>query len=215
MPNFAALAERKNQLIRKALAGGVFIAPDTAGLITALTGSDSLLAALPTGYRHLGWLSDDGLSFSSDVTTSDVTSWGSLEPTRRDITQKTTTFSFTAQETSRATLELYLGQDLSAATPDATSGELRIEESTRPATKYWRTLALATDGAADEEIYVARYMPRTAVSDIGDQTFSGGDDPIGWNVTMTAYLDSDAGFATAYIFGGPGWEALLADMDFA
>lgn len=214
MPAWETLKNHQNTLIRKQLEGSTFIAPTTSTAIAALTGTDSSLNALPAGYSDLGWMSDDGAQFSSDVSSSDVMSWGSVEPTRRDIVSDITTLEVTLQETNKNTIGLYTGVDMTAVVPDATSGEVVVDKPDRPASRTWRVLTIGVDLADAGEIYIARFLPRASVTDKGDQAFNNGDDPTGWPVTMTAYMDPGVGYSERFFFGGPGWEALLGAMGF-
>lgn len=214
MPAWDELKKHQNHLIRKALEGSVFAAPITAPAITALTDTTSELLDLPTGYVDLGFMSDDGAQFSSEIDSSDVTSWGSVEPTRRDITQDVTTLQGFFQETNKMTVALYTNVDAASLVPDATSGELKVDKPDRPASRHYRILTIGVDLADAGEIYYARFLPRASVTDKDDQAFQSGDDPLGWPVTMTAYKDSALGTSERFFFGGPGWKALLADMGF-
>lgn len=216
MADWESLKNHQNALIRKALEGSVFVAPYSATGITSVTGSDSSLNALPAGYEDVGFISDDGAQFSRDVDSSDVTSWGSVEPTRRDITSDVTTLQIAMQETKKTTIGLYTGADMSAVTADASSGEVQVEKPDRPAAKYYRVLSVAVDLSDAGDIYVCRYLPRASVTDFDDQAFqSSDDDPILWSVTMTGYNDAASGFSERYQFGGPGWKALLGAMGFS
>ena len=215
MPAWDELKRHQTHLIRKALEGSTFIAPTSAQLITALTDESSELLALPDGYVDVGLVSDDGPQFGAEVESSDITSWGHVQPTRRDIISDVTTLSIVPQETNRWTVALYAGVDPDALTPDATSGELVIEKPTRPAPRYYRVLTIGVDESDAGEIYIARYLPRASVTDKDDQAFqSSSDEALSWPVTLTGYLDSVAGYSEAFFFGGPGWKALLSDMGF-
>jgi hypothetical protein len=215
MASWESLKNKQNELIRKALEGSVFVAPSTSAAITTLTGSDSSLTALPAGYEDVGWTSDDGASFGRNVDTSDVTSWGSVEPTRTDIVKDTTTLKFGCQETKLLTIGLYTGADMSAVTADPTSGEVSIEKPDRPRQTFYRAFTVGVDLSDAGEIYVARFLPRASVTDYDDQAFkSSGDDPTMWAVTMTGHMDSTLGYSERYLFGGAGWKALLTDMGF-
>lgn len=209
--------QRNAALIFKALQGSVFVAPYSASAITALTDpADKLLAALPSGYEDVGWTSDDGAQFGRDVDVSDVTGWGSVEPLRSDVNSDVTTLQIACLETKKATIGLYTGADMTAATPDGTSGELSIEKPSRPSFRYYRVLALAVDLTDDGEYYVARFLPRARVTDFGEQSYQSSDDsPVTWEVTLTSYQDPVLGFAEKYIWGGPGWAARLASMGFS
>jgi hypothetical protein len=197
----------------------VFIAAASAAAITTLTADSTgtpgvpTLAALPTGYTDLGWSDDTGATFSSAVTTSDVTSWGSLEPTRRDITADDATLHIVCQETKLATISAYTGVDASVITSDVTTGEVSVAKPTRPVTQYHRLLALAVDEGDAGEIYVAQFWPRASLTNKGDQSYDAASNAIVWDTTWTAFVDPVVGYAVRYIFGGPGWQALLTAMD--
>ena len=118
------IRNKQTELIRKALDGSVFLAPITADAIDTLT-QDSVatpgtpeIKALPADWDDLGWLTSDGARFSRDVSNSDVTSWGSVSPTRTDITSDTSTLSVTCQETKLLTIGLSTGADLAAIVAD-------------------------------------------------------------------------------------------------
>lgn len=221
MADYEALKNKQTELIRKSLDGSVFLADVTAPAIAALTESTGVapdvvidLADLPTGYDDLGWLTGDGAQFSRDVSSSEVTSWGSVSPTRTDITSDTTTLQVTAQETKLLTIGLATGADLSGITPDPTTGEVSIAKPSRPKSKHYRALSLAVDQGDAGEIYIARFLPRAKVTGYSEQSFGGGDDPVTWGVTFTGEEDSALGYSERWIFGGAGWNALLTQMGF-
>ncbi|MGH3097348.1 MAG: hypothetical protein ACRDMV_15295 [Streptosporangiales bacterium] len=213
MPDYDSVATKQNQLIRKALQGSVFVAPHTADPIAALSDATGLVA-LPTGYDDVGWTTDDGAQFSRDVSTSDVPAWGSVEPVRRDITSDVTTLQIACLETKKTTIGLYTGADMSTVTADSTTGEVQVDKPDRPATRLYRVLSLAVDLGDAGEIYVARFLPRASVTDFDTQSYTSGDTPVTWPVTMTGYNDSVEGYSERYIFGGPGWQALLTAAGF-
>lgn len=220
MANYEALKNKQTELIRKALDGSVFVADVTADAIAALTtytaGPPVVidLTPLPLDYDDLGWLTADGAQFSRDVATSEVTSWGSVSPTRTDVTSDTTTMTVTAQETKLLTIGMATGADLSAVEAAFQTGEVSIAKPARPKSKHYRVLSLAVDQGDAGEIYVARFLPRAKVTGYAEQAFSGGDDPILWGVTFTGEEDSDLGYSERWIFGGAGWNALVTDMGF-
>jgi hypothetical protein len=214
---FDDLQTHNASLIMKSLEVGVFAGPSTAPAVTTLTDPTSkLLMALPAGYGDLGWLSDDGAQFSSDISTSDITGAGSTAPLRSDITADTTTLQVACLETNMQSIGIYTGQDMTAVVPNATSGEVSIAKPTRPVSKFYRVLAIGVDfvdGAG--EFYVGRFLPNMKVTDKDDQAFQSSDDsPVTWSVTLTAFEDSTLGYAEKYFWGGPGWFAKLAAMGF-
>lgn len=219
MVSYDSLAQLKTEHIRKTIGGSVFVAEATADAIedlTTVTGTAPnqviSLAALPTGYSDLGYLTDDGAAFSTETTTSDITSWQSTTPTRSDITAETSTLTVTAQETKLMTLGLYTGAAQSGIVAAAGTGEVQISKPERPSSRFYRVLALAIDETENGEIYIARYLPRAKVTGKGEQAYSKQDQALTWPVTFTGYKDSVLGTAERYIFGGPGWEALLTSM---
>lgn len=223
MPSYETLRNKQTELIRKAMDGSVFLAPIGSAPIAALTSVTPAagsvpevisLAPLPEGYDDLGWLTNDGAQFSRDVSNSEVTSWGSVTPTRTDVTADTTTLTVTAQETKLLSIGLATGAELSAITPNATSGEVSIAKPTRPTPRHYRALVLAVDNGDGGEIYMARFLPRAKVTGYSEQNFGGGDDPITWGVTLTGEEDAALGYSERWIFGGPGWKHELAKMGF-
>lgn len=221
MAGYDTLKNKQAELIRKALDGSVFVADLTAEPIADLTVATGVapdvtidLQPLPTDWDDLGWLTDDGAQFERDSSSSEISSWGSVTPTRTDVVSDTSTLTVTAQETKLLTIGLATGADLANLTPDPDTGELSIAKPARPKSKHYRVLSLAVDEGEGGEIYIARFLPRAKVSSYAAQSFSKGDEPITWGVTLTGEEDSDLGYSERWIFGGPGWQALLADMGF-
>ena len=226
--DFDALKNKQAELIRKALDGSVFLSTDltVAGVITNLTeyraevpgppiipaGVD--LAELPETYDDLGWLDTAGAQFSRDVASSEVNSWGSVSPTRTDVTSDTTTLSVTAQETKLLTIGLATGADMTSVVAAFQTGEVSIAKPSRPKSRHYRALSVAVDQGDGGEIYIARFLPRAKVTGYSEQAFGAGDDPITWGVTLTGETDSDLGYSERWIFGGEGWNYLLTDMGF-
>jgi len=216
MATFADLQNVQTELIRKAKSGSAFLAPVGADAIDEdFVGPGGVLAALPTTYEDLGWLSQDGMGFSRDVSTSDVTSFGSVSPTRSDVVSDTSTVTVTCQETKLLTIGLATGIDTAAIKTPGTNGAVMVRKPIAPTSKFYRLFCIAKDDGDAGDIYIARFFPRAKVTSFGEQAFGGGDDPISWGVTMTGYADSDLGFTEAWLFGGPGWNALVADMGFS
>ncbi|MER7167031.1 hypothetical protein ABT336_13315 [Micromonospora sp. NPDC000207] len=210
---YSAVRDKQNQLIRKARDLSVFIAPESSDPIEDLTtGAGADLATLPTGYEDLGFTSTEGVSVSRETESSQVRSFGSTEPTREDVTNDTVTLTVTAQETKLLTIGLFTGVDITNLRAAAVTGELSIEKPNLPNPRYYRLLALAVDESSYGEIYLGQFMPRARITDFGEQSYGEGDDPISYPLTLTAFRASDLGYSHRWIFGGPGWLAMLADM---
>lgn len=219
---FADIRVAQEELVRKALDGAVFrktIGDGTdhisaTNLFDSTAGSVGQLKVLPVGYADQGLLSTDGTSFSRDVSVSSIQAWGRTSAVRSDVTGDTDTFTFTAIETNIQTLELGTGAVLSAGSRDATTGALEIKKPPRPSARTYRWLSVAVDENEFGEIYVCRYLPRGKITGYGDQVFGQGDNPIGWQATVTGENDSAWGSPGSWLFGGPGWNALLEQMGF-
>ncbi len=214
MVTFADWQTHQTQLIRRAVNGSVFIAPYATSLITALTsGASAALVALPSGWEDLGLTTDDGSTFAREIENSTITSFGHTEPTRVDIISDTTTMQVVAQETKLLTIGLSTGADVSAAEADATTGELSIEKPLNPETIHYRLLALYVDQYEGDDIYMGRLLPRAKVTSVGEQQYNKGDGSfVGYDLTFTGFYEESAGYSERYIYGGPGWLALLSDM---
>lgn len=213
---YSALRDKKQELIRKARTGSVFTGPMSAPLIAALTsGASSDLAALNAAYDDLGHMTTAGATYDRKTDTSEVKSFGSVEPTRMDITSDVITLKVIAQETKKQTIELTTGADLSALTVNATTGEFIVDKPALPQAKYNRILGLFVDtDDQGREIYFGRFMPRARMTEIGAQQYNDGGDPIAYEMTFTGFEDSSAGFSHRWLWGGPGWKALLTTMGF-
>lgn len=184
-----------------------------AAVTTTTPGVGVDLAVLPDLYEDLGWLTSDGVTYGRTTEVSDVTSFGSVQPTRSDVTNDTITMSVVAQETRLLTLGLYTGADTGALTADAATGEFSISKPDIPGFRYYRVLGMFVDrDDAGREIVMARYMPRARITEWGEQALNDGDDPITYSMTFTGYEDSTVGYSHRWIFAGAGWKALLSSM---
>lgn len=215
MAVLADLKQAQADLIRKALDCAIIVAPTSAAVPTAFTtGATGVLSALPTGYKGLGYVTkDDGLTWSRDVAAEEVTSYGSVTPTRRDMVSDSTTVSFTCQETKLAVMQEFYGVDLSAVTPTASTGELGFSQPLSPSSGYTRLIAIAQDGVGTDTVYVIKILPRAQLSEVGEQTWNDSG-AIGYPLTYTATPDNTLGYAVRHVFAGPGWKSRLVAAGF-
>ena len=183
---------------------------------TTTPGTAIELTTLPAGFVDLGYLSkEDGATWARETELSEVTAIGASEAVRSDITSDVNTLAVTALETKLQTLELYDNVDLSTLTPTVNTGEVAYNRPTRPRTKFGRLYVISMDDSDDAgPIYMARLCPRAQVTEVGEQTWTDGDDPITYPLTFSAKRDTDAGYAMRCLFGGPGFLARLTDMGF-
>lgn len=208
MPTFTSMQTRNEGFIVRALNGSVFIAASAIAVPTAFSSTTTAdPVALITGYKDVGYINEEnGLSWSRDTSASEVRSWGSGPPTRRDITSDQTGLQFSMQETKKTVLELYHGQDLSGVTPDATTGEITFNRPTAPQPRYFRLIAITADGAGTDAVYIARVLPRATVTEVGEQAWTV-EGALEYQVTVSAFTDPVLGYAYREVLFGPGIKA--------
>lgn len=209
---FATLKEAKNSLIRKTLDGIFAYAPMSADPLDETFADATGIAALPADWLQGGKCTDDGAQFARAVDVSTVTSWGDTAPSREDVKTDTTTLAVAMNETNAASLGLYIGTTVPDAA--ATTGVLMIDKPALPTLGSFRAAAIGLDRSpSGAEIYMVRFLPSAKITDYADQAWqSSSDDALTWGVTFTSFVDDDLGTAERWLFGGPGWLELLADM---
>jgi hypothetical protein len=209
------MQDRREELIFKALEGSIFIAPMSAALPTALTGTAGALLSLPAGWEDIGWVDgSDGVNWSRKVDTSDTDSWGSPEPTRSDINKDEASLKFTMQQTNRVALETYYGLDLTNIQASATNKEIQFAQPRRPATRYFRLFGIFVDGYGADEIYVGRLFTRSNVIDMDDSKWTTKDSVASYGVSVRANWSSSDSFAVKHFIGGPGWASKVENAGF-
>lgn len=207
--------QRNNTLIRKTLEGSLWIAPFSADpIVTLTTGAAAGLTALPDDYEDLGWMTEDGMSIASAVTSVDIASFGSSEPTRSDITKRAFTIKAALQETKAVTIGMVTFADPSTFTPDVTTGEVDIAEAAVPGALFYRGLLLGVDLTEDGEFYIGRFFPRIKVTDVDDEKIANGATAYDYGVTLTAFKDPALGYSSRRLYGGPGFRSMSTAMGF-
>jgi hypothetical protein len=189
--------------IRKPQFGGVFVGDwPSADPVTTLTATGGQVA-LPDSYESVGRISEDGVTVTRDMEMSETRGWGSSSILRRDVESLDVSVQFSMLETRLKAYEISMGLNLSALTMSA-AGEFKVDMPTLPQVKYWRVLLLAADGVGDSRYYFGKWFPKMTLSEIDDETFSQGDDPVMRNVTLGSDVDDEAGgMYTEFLFG-PG-----------
>lgn len=212
---YADIRDKKNELIRRAKDGSVFVAAMSVTPPTALTSTSSstLLTLSTTDWTDIGWFSTDGVTYDRSTDQVETQSFGSAESTRSDVTKDEISMSCTAQETKALTIGITTGADIAAILADATTGEVQVAKPTRPKLKFYRVLGIFLDHDDNgNEIYFGRLMPRAQVADFGSQGYNEDETGISYPMTWRGKEDSVLGFSHKWFWGGPGWKALLTDM---
>jgi|HubBroStandDraft_6_1064221.scaffolds.fasta_scaffold136457_2 hypothetical protein len=204
---FGALVVQDNANIRKALKGGVLMAPMATALPTALTSGATPALNVLTGFNSLGFFDDTGAVISEKIAVQDVMAWGKTIPVRTDITSDITTVKVVALETNLYTLAAFFRVPTSALVPNVTTGELVVTKNISPTVNNQRVLILSQDGIAGSEFWFAQLLPMAAVTAIGNRSYNSAKQTITYDMTLTAYEDPVAGFDVQEFFAGPGWLA--------
>lgn len=200
----------------KALGGFIVSSPMSTPIPASFTfGAPADLRLLdPALWTRLGLTTkSDGVTFSRDLNQEDEESWGYNEPTRTDITSDVTSAAFTLQEVKRATLEMYDFVDLSAVTPDVTTGEVSYNKPVFTAPQYRRLIFVGVDGIGTDRRYRIKIMPRGQVTGVDDESW-GAEAATRFPFTITAKVDTSLGYAVRNVLAGPGQKARNAAAGF-
>ncbi|AQW55296.1 phage tail protein [Streptomyces violaceusniger] len=197
------------EYIRKQLTQAVFAADMSVAAISApFSTTDGSLAAIPTGYVPVGYTTDDGVTFTGDLSMSDVTSSQASEPTRSDVESDVLSAQFAPQETNAATVALYEGLPLSGAGALPAIGTAwQWDRASTPKNPYRRLLFIGLDfNDAGLEIYVVKFFPRARLTSRDDEQWARSSETQR-PVTFNAYRDSTLSTACRNWVDGPGWRA--------
>ncbi|MFJ9468327.1 phage tail tube protein [Streptomyces caniferus] len=199
----------RNDLIRKQLMQAVYAADYSASAVSApFNTTDGTLAAIPTGYVPVGYTTDDGVTFTGDLSMTDVTSSQAVEPTRSDVESDVLSAQYAAQETNQATVALFEGLPLSGtgALP-AIGSAWQWDRPAIPKNPYRRLLFVGLDyNDSGEEIYVIRFFPRARLTSRDDEQWARSTETQR-PVTFTAYRDPVLKTPCRNWVDGPGWRA--------
>lgn len=189
--------------VRKTLGAVVYIAPESAPLITTLVDATGKVTALPVGYEAFGLLTEDGISFEREIDEEEVRALGHVSAVRRDITGASRTVGFSALEyDKRIVRELADSIDLSTIKESAT-GEITYDVPDLPQKRHYRLLVIGRDGSLNSEILRAKFYPRVSTSSLPSEAWNSAD-PLAAEFQFTAYTDETAGFITREFLAGTG-----------
>ena len=85
------------------ITGQVYVAPTGTALPTTTTG------ALNAAFVGLGYLTEDGVSFSASKETQDIAAWQAFDPIRTIVTSRTVQATFSLQQWNEDTVPLAFG----------------------------------------------------------------------------------------------------------
>ena len=143
-----------NVLVGTAKGPGIWVAPVGTALPTDTS------TALDAAFSTLGYLSEDGVTFSQSTDSEEIKPWQSRSAVRTIITGRSMSLEFTMLEFNAQNLAFYFGQDEPVATNDAWSLEVRSDGTA----KTWACVIEVKDG-----LTTVRYaFPRATLSEAGD-----------------------------------------------
>lgn len=154
--------------------------------------------ALSSAFKSAGIVDASGVDEAINISTTDITSFGSFSPTRTLVTSEVHTFKLVFQETNPVVLALKSRQSLASVSP--TGGKLSLTEG--PARD---TLVAAVFHAVDGNNVVRKVVPSMRLTARDDEQiqFASG---LVYGLTFTAYPDA-AGNTIYTYYDIAGWTA--------
>jgi hypothetical protein len=149
------------------ITGKVYAGPTTA---PAPTSSDSTLNA---AFVDLGYVSTEGVEFSTDRSTSQIRAWQNADLVREVVTESTVTYSFMLLESNQDVIETYFGASMVA-------GKIELNPSSTGGRKSF------VIDIVDGDKNIRHYVPAGEIMSIESQTIANGE-ALMYGVTITAY----------------------------
>ncbi len=158
----------------------------TGKVLFAPTGTALPVTSVATphaSFADVGYISDDGVAQAINDETTEIKAWQNSDVVRKVQTGHDVTYSFTMIESNAVSLEAYYG--------NYTAGVIEITGEQLP---HQSMILDVIDG--DDEIRVV--IPDGQITERGDVVYANGD-PIGYEVTVTAFPDEDGVKAYLYV----------------
>lgn len=176
-------------------------------------GSFPDLSTDTTGLRPLGLVTNDGFTGGREEENEEIPAHGVADAVRTDTTSVSRTLSTTVLEKHRRVIqEIALGADFSGKT--VTPGEfLTLDEPEMPMHDEWTIVLILKDGAPGNEIFFGRLLGTVKIQSAGEESWGteGADQQ---ELTWKAFTDKDYGTPVKHFIGGPGFEALAAELGY-
>ena len=138
----------------------VRLAPDGRALVAEPGTIEPVdtVSAFNAGFKELGWITEDGVSVTPSVDTSDIMMWQSINPVKRPLTGMGLEVSMALASHNKTTLGLYF---LNSSITNA-SGTARLEMANAPASQ---DVMLAIEWTDDEGDVNRLIFPRVTMTD--------------------------------------------------
>lgn len=160
--------------VRVAVDGIVSVALSTATAPTTAT------STLPSPWVDLGYVSEDGVTETTEISSDKIRAWQNAKVVRTSITEAAVTWTMTLIQTNADTVGLYYNGVVDA------DGSIVIDP-----TKDRPTIQANIDVIDGDEI-IRSYAPEATISEVGDQVYQNGV-PIGYEVTVEAAYNEALG----------------------
>lgn len=169
--------------VRVAVTGEVLMGLTTAAAPTSTAGTT-------VGFAGLGFVSDAGVTESRERSTDDIKAWQNAATVRSVVTDAKLSYTFVLIETIKSTVELFYGATVTSTVADGSFVVVPASTGGR------RSFILdVVDGAE----LIRTYIPAGEVTEVGDRVYASGE-PIGYEVTITAYTDSTIAGGSAKVW---------------
>lgn len=159
--------------------GGAYIA--FADTFDATKLPTDATTALDASFQNAGYISEDGLTNATDISSDSITAWGGTVVIQTDGT-KTETFQLSFIEGKLATLQAIYGK---GNVTQSASGEITVRKNNSPQPNLVLVFEIALTGNKVKRIVV----PNAKLSDLGDVTYTDSD-AIAYDGTYTALASS-------------------------
>lgn len=160
--------------VRVGVDGIVSIAP------FGTAGPSSAISALSGSYTDLGYVSEDGVTETTEVSSDKIRAWQKAKVVRTVITESAVRWTLTLIQTSADTIALYHGGTVQS------DGSIIVDPSVQR-----ETLVFVIDVIDGDEI-IRSWAPEAQVTEVGDLVYQNGA-PIGYEVTIEASYNEDLG----------------------
>lgn len=142
----------------------------------------SAVSVLGVGWTDLGYVSEDGVTETTEQSTSVLRAWQRAKKVRTLIEEGSVQYQATLIQTNAETVALYYGGTVEE------DGSIIIDPSReRP------VIALTLDVIDGDEV-IRAYAPEAQVIEVGDQVYSSGE-PVGYEVTIECAVNEGLGGA--------------------
>lgn len=157
--------------VRVAVSGEISVGP------TGTTAPTDASTALAVGFLGLGYVSEDGITESYDLSVDDIHAWQNAKIVRSVVTGAKVTYQFKLIQTNKNIIEQGLGTTVTQSAPE---GTYTVDPAATGGRKSF--VFQIIDGTNLKRIYIAD----GEVTERGDTVYASGE-PIGLELTVTSY----------------------------